>query len=120
MELRYPSSSTNELIHIAKQALNSIFKDGYRYKKAMVVLNDIRESAPVQFDLFNPQLRDTKRDHKLMDAYDLINRRMGSRTIQFAAEGISNFQRQRTVWQMNRNHLSPRATTRWEELKRVG
>ncbi|MCW8826204.1 MAG: Y-family DNA polymerase [Gammaproteobacteria bacterium] len=119
IELRYPSNSTNELIHISRQALRSIYKEGYRYKKAMVVLNDIRESAPIQIDLFNPQLRDTKRDEKLMSAYDLINRRMGGRTIQFAAEGTSNFKQQRTDWQMNRNRLSSRATTRWGELKIV-
>jgi DNA polymerase V len=119
VSLRYPTNSTNELIFYAKQALFSIFKEGYRYKKAMVVLSDIRESSPVQIDLFNPPERNTERDQRLMSAYDLINRRMGGKAIQFAAEGMSNFERHRKVWQMNRNLLSPRATTRWDELKFV-
>lgn len=117
--LRYPSSNSNELIHIAKDALRSIFKTEYRYKKAMVVLNDIRERAPVQSDLFDPPERDTERDKNLMAAFDQINRRMGSQTIHFAAEGINSFKSTRKKWQMNRNRLSPRATTRWDELKRV-
>lgn len=114
--LRYPSSSTNELIQIAKDALGTIFKSGYRYKKAMVVLGDIRESAAVQSDLFDPPKRNHQKDEKLMTAFDQINRRMGKGAIQFAAEGVATGSK----WQMNRNMLSPRATTRWGELKKVG
>lgn len=117
--LRYPSSNSHELIHIAKGALRSIFRPGYRYKRAMVVLNDIYEGAPLQGDLFDPPTRDSKKDENLMTAFDQINRRMGSQTIRFAAEGLNKFKNSRTTWQMNRNHLSPRATTRWDELKKV-
>ena len=119
VQLRYPSSSTNELIQIAKGALRSIFKTGYQYKKAMVVLSDIREKAPIQTDLFSPQRRDTEKDKKLMNVLDRINLRMGKRAIQFAAEGVHNIEHEKATWQMNRNRLSPRATTRWDELKRV-
>ncbi|NOR52243.1 MAG: DUF4113 domain-containing protein [Gammaproteobacteria bacterium] len=119
VQLHYPTSSTNELIHIAKGALRSIFRRGFEYKKAMVVLSDIQERAPIQTDLFSPQIRNTDKDKKLMATLDQINHRMGKRTIQFAAEGIQNSERTKAAWQMNRNRLSPRATTRWDELKRV-
>ncbi|HEA26201.1 MAG TPA: Y-family DNA polymerase [Ectothiorhodospiraceae bacterium] len=119
IQLRYPSSSTHELIHLAKEALRSIYKEGYQYKKAMVVLSDIREHSQIQTDLFNPQPRDTQKDKRLMTAVDTINGYMGKRTVQFAAEGIHNSEQAKADWQMNRNRLSPRATTRWDELKVV-
>lgn len=119
IQLRYPSSSTNELIHLAKGALHSIFRSGFEYKKAMVVLGDIRQYTPIQIDLFNPQQRNTDRDKRLMSTLDQINQDMGKSTIQFAAEGIHNNEQEKANWQMNRNRLSPRATTRWNELKFV-
>lgn len=57
-----------------------------------------------------------KKDEKLMTTFDQINQRMGKGAIQFAAEGVVTG----SEWQMNRNMLSPRATTRWGELKKVG
>lgn len=119
VNLKYPSSNTNELIHIAKQALQSIFKKGFKYKKAMVVLGDIQENTPTQTDLFNPQRRDTDKDKKLMELFDGINQRMGNGSIQFAAEGIQTTGMNKQNWQMNRDRLSPRATTRWGELVQV-
>jgi len=119
VNLNYPSNNTNELIHIAKQALQSIFKEGFKYKKAMVVLGDIQENTPIQTDLFNPQHRDTGKDKKLMTLFDSINRRMGSGSVQFAAEGIKGIGTNKQNWQMKRERLSPRATTRWAELIEV-
>ena len=116
VNLRYPSSNTHELIHIAKEALQSIYREGFSYKKAMVVLGDIQENTPIQTDLFNPQHRDTNNDKKLMDVFDSINKRMGKGSVQFAAEGIQNSNDSKPTWHMNRARLSPRATTRWDEL----
>jgi len=119
VDLRYPSSNTNELIHIAKKALQLIFKKGFQYKKAMVMLGNIQENIPVQADLFNPPMRNARKDKQLMTTFDHINQQMGKGSIQFAAEGIKHRGSDKQSWQMNRDRLSPRATTRWEELVHV-
>jgi len=119
VDLRYPSSNTNELIHIAKKALQSIFKKGFQYKKAMVVLGNIQTNIPSQMDLFNYQIRDIRKDKKLMDVVDHINQHIGNGSIQFAAEGVQHTGGLKQHWQMNRDRLSPRATTRWDELAQV-
>ena len=116
INFRYPTNNTGELIQAAKKALQSIFKKGFEYKKAMVVLGNIQENTPIQTDLFSPQHRDTRKDKKLMDVFDHINQRIGKGSIQFAAEGIQSIGSSKPTWQMNRALLSPRATTRWDEL----
>ena len=98
VNLNYPSSNTNELIQIAKDALQAIFKKGFKYKKAMVMLGDIQENTPIQTDLFNPQCRDADKDKRLMAVFDGINRRMGNGSIQFAAEGVKTMGENKKNW----------------------
>ena len=48
VNFRYPTNNTAELIQAAKKALQSIYKQGFEYKKAMVVLGNIQENTPTQ------------------------------------------------------------------------
>ncbi len=107
--LPVPSSYTPRLIHAAGRLLARIYRQGYRYKKAGVMLYEIMPEGDAQLDLFS-RLHDTGRTRRLMSAMDRVNRSMGRHTLHFAAEGIVR------PWQMRRDFLSPRYTTHWEEI----
>jgi DNA polymerase V len=102
------TDDTAELIDYAFQGLQAIYKPGYLYQKAGVMLLNL-----VPRDLVQPSLLDTRNRPKyrqLMTTIDTINRRHGPGAIQFGAMG------QEKPWQMLSAQRSPRYTTRWEEL----
>lgn len=104
----YPTSDSRDIISLAMQALACIWRDGYRYAKAGVMLGDFYQADVAQFDLFSDQLPRAGAD-KLMATIDKINK-AGLGKVYFAGQGRDNF------WQMKREMLSPRYTTRWDEL----
>ena len=83
--------------------------EGYRYKKAGVMLYEIMPEGDAQLDLFS-RFHDTDRGRRLMRTVDGLNRAMGRHTLRFAAEGIVK------PWQMRRAFLSGRFTTHWDEI----
>ncbi|MEC7351519.1 MAG: Y-family DNA polymerase [Planctomycetota bacterium] len=119
---QYHRSGTCELLPhtdvtpvILRRALElgrGIWREGFHYKKAGVMLSELAFEHP-QSGLFDD--RDHARDERLMGVLDRINRTMGPRTLQPAAVGRPERQR----WQMKRAHHSPRYTTRWSDLPRT-
>lgn len=90
--------------------LQQIFRSGFAYAKAGVMLMDISTAGAGQGDLFAPDPTETARRTKLMNTMDLINRTMGRGTIRLASEV-------RTAgWNMRQTRRSPAYTTRWTEL----
>lgn len=106
-----PSSDTSELISLATRGIRRIFREGYRYKKAGVMLTDLVPEATAQLPLFDD--RDRIRRRKLMTAIDEVNAKMGSGILFFAAQGIEQ------PWKMRRGKLSPNYTSQWDELMSV-
>ena len=107
-----PATSTTPVI--LKQALaigRRLWKDGYHYKKAGVMLSDISfgHEQGVLFDV-----RDHHRDQRLMEVMDQVNSRMGSGTVRPAVGGV-----RKRGWMMAQRCRSPRYTTRWDELPRT-
>jgi len=114
--LIYQSDSTILLTKIAMRALQYIWKPGFQYQKASVMLSNIQTKQALQTDLFaaNPQYSGNAKSDKLMQTLDKVNRQMGRNTIKLASSGLQN---QR--WKMNRKLMSKRYTTCWEELLTV-
>ena len=112
IEFPVPSDATDELIAYALRCLRGIYRKGYRFYKAGVILAGLVPSNQIQLDLFDT--RDRNRDRRLMRALDTVNARMGAGALTFAAAGIER------PWKTKFNKRSPRYTTRWEELARVG
>ncbi len=113
LELPVPTSITPEMILYAGQGLRRIFKEGYEYKKAGVMLTDIVPAGAIQGNFFDH--RDRERGEKLMDVVDQINTAQGADTVSFAASGM----REKKRWRQERKLLSPRYTTSWDELPTV-
>ncbi len=96
-------------VKASRRLLEPIYRKGYDYKKAGVMLYDIHPSRPHQESLFG---RGRREDETLMEAVDRINRRHGKETIGLAAAGLPG----EREWTMKRQKRSPRYTTRWDEL----
>lgn len=101
----------HELITAAKKVLYKIFKPGYRYIKAGVVLDELNPNDFRQTDIYSP--RDYSKFERLFSAVDSTNQHFGGGTIHFLSTGIEK------SWKMKMDYLSSRYTTRWEELAEV-
>jgi DNA polymerase V len=87
-----------------------LWRDGYKYKKAGIMLGDISPVGVVQADLLEPA---TTSDTKLMRAIDGLNSRFGRGTIKVSSGGL------RTEWGMRQERKSPSYTTDWNAVPSV-
>ena len=112
LELGDATSHTPTLIRYALRGLASIYRPGYRYKKAGVMLRGLTMNGAVQASLF--EAPDPSR-HELMQVVDQLNARYGRNAVFFGAMGSSK----KAKWHMQVSRRSKRYTTRWEELCHV-
>lgn len=110
LKLSIPTDSTLELTAYVTKLLRQIYRKGYAYKRAGVILSDISSKTGVQADLFDPT--DRSKHDRLMSAIDKLNAAYGRHKVVTGAEGFEPFK-------MNRNHLSDRFTTDWGQIIRV-
>ncbi len=103
-----PTSDTIARIKDALRAGRRLWRPGFRYAKAGVVLLDLARKTERPADLF-PSV-DGERRGRLMSAMDSVNLRYGSRTLRPACAGLSQ------GWSMKRQKLSPRYTTSFHEI----
>jgi DNA polymerase V len=108
IKLPVATDSTSNLLRYALPGVERIFRDGYRYKKAGVMLTALVPASQVQGDLFDQQ--DRERSSRLMRVLDRLNDHMGAGTLRYAAEGITK------RWQARFERRSPAYTTKWNEL----
>ena len=105
VNLPVPTDDTLEIVHYALTGLRSIFRTGYQYKKAGVIITEITYN--VQHNLFDTVDRD-KRD-RLMNAIDSINGKHGH-SVKLAVQG------QGTGWKLKQEQLSKHYTTDLGEI----
>lgn len=110
--LAVPSDDTRRIAAAALHGLERIYRPGYRYKKAGVMLTGLQPAVSVQADLFCGYAR--PRATRLMAAMDAINKAYGMNTATFAGAGIEQ------PWRMQSMHRSPCYTTSWHDLARAG
>ena len=104
---------TNFFTLLHKQAVTlarALWRDGFKYNKAGIVLSDFRVPGACQSDFFS-RIEDDKRDQELMRTLDKINSISGKNTVQFGRQIHKN-----KSWQMRRENLSPAYTTRWSDI----
>ena len=106
-----PSSDSFALINSASRAARHIWRDGYRYAKAGIILLELTP-AHEQSPSFFPS-RDPEKSASVMRAMDLINLRYGRNALR---PGIVTA---RPSWGMRRANLSPSYTTRADQLLQV-
>ena len=104
-----PSDDSRQLVKIALWALKQIYRPGFSYAKAGVMLSEIVPKACVQNDLFSQPVTNLKSE-ALMSAMDAINRKMGRESIKLASEGFKR------PWKMKQGNISSNYTTDWGGL----
>lgn len=104
-----PSSDTRLLIRAALYGLQKIYRAGYFYKKAGVMLLELTDEKQVQQTLFGTICRDERSDN-VMRVMDSLNTRFGRNTVTVGSAGIDH------RWSMRREKMSPAYLTDWEQI----
>ena len=109
IQLPEHTDNTSVFLNCGQKALKTIFKDGYLYKKAGIMLNDLQASSSLQADLFHT----VQQKPKLMKSLDAINSKIGKGAVKFGSEGFDK------KWIMKSEKRSPDYTSDWDDLIRV-
>lgn len=112
VKLLTPTQDSRDIIAAATRSLDAIWKDGHRYQKGGVMLGDFFSQGIAQLNLFDDNALRAGSE-KLMEVLDHLNAKGGRGTLYFAGQGIQQ------QWAMKREMLSPRYTTRYEDLIHV-
>lgn len=112
VKLLTPTQDSRDIIAAATRSLDAIWKDGHRYQKAGVMLGDFFSQGIAQLNLFDDNAP-RRGSEKLMEVLDHLNTKEGKGALYFAGQGIQQ------QWAMKREMLSPRYTTRYEDLLQV-
>ncbi len=106
-----PTSYTPDLIASAKKGIQKIFKEGFLYKKAGIILSDFTKEGYCQLDMFSKLNNENKKF--LMKIIDDINYKANKKAIFFASDGIEK------NYKSSSNMKSLRYTTSFNELLKV-
>ncbi|MCI5223262.1 MAG: Y-family DNA polymerase [Candidatus Electrothrix sp. AR4] len=106
--LMQESSATPTLIKAAFKAVSALYRQGYGYKKAGVMLTGLSSSGIRQHSLFFRS--EEEQVNPLMEAVDRINDKWGRDTLRYGCTGL------RRAWSSKRLMKSPAYTTDWGEL----
>jgi len=97
IDLPIATNNSIEIVKVALIALEAIFKNGYRYQKAGIILSHLSESNN------NKNLFSSEKDEKiniLMKSIDNTNYRYGRSTLSLASAGVHK------KWKSKRQHYS--------------
>lgn len=103
-----PTADTFALIGSAVRMARTLWREGFRYQKAGVVLVDLFRRQELPAPMFPS--RDPEKSAKLMRAMDAINSREGRGVIRPATVPQS------PAWAGRQRNVSPRYTTRLDEI----
>ena len=109
--MRRRSCDSAALTATAVRGLRAIFKPGFNYAKAGVMLLDLQRADVEQGEL---DLDDPGTDRtQLMETLDSLNDRYGRNTVSIASGGVAGEKRR---FSMKRDRKTPEYTTRWEDM----
>ena len=111
MPLRRPTSDTVALVNAAVTGIRAIYRPGFNFAKAGVMLLDLQDGDIEQREL---ELEPESVAHgQLMSALDKLNDRYGRDTVVLASAGLKGPQRD---FEMRQDLLTPQYTTKWADL----
>ena len=107
-----PTNDTRPWLLQLNSALNTIYSEGYEYKKAGFMLLELSSDRGFQTDLWSAESQ--PHSNPMMEVLDQINRRFGRSTLKPASVGFKPM-----GWHMTQNNLSQNFTTKWEDIIKV-
>ena len=111
IDIPIATSNSIELIKHATKALNEIYKYGYKYQKAGVILSSLKNTNDEQGNLLAPIIKN--KSDSLMKAIDYTNSKYGRYAISIAHAGLSK------GWKMRREHSSKIDTASFDSLPMI-
>ena len=107
-----PTDATNEILRAISDEVKYLYLPGIRYRKTGIVFFGLEKPGTAhQLDLFADASTPAHRQSALYKAVDALNAKYGKGKVFSASEGIG-----KKSWHMKRQKLTPRPTTRWDEL----
>jgi DNA polymerase V len=110
--LRCPTSDTGTLVQAAHMGLSAIYRAGYKFAKAGVMLVELQpdhiQQGELDLEAGDATLQEQGEKSQLMAALDSINQRFGRDTMKMASAGLAGDKR---VWAMKQERRTPGYTT---------
>ena len=113
--LRRPSSDSRAMVQAAVHGLRLIFKAGYCYAKAGVMLLDLQDGRVEQQELALEDDQSEKRS-ALMLTVDRLNQRYGPGTVSLASSGPQASSR---AWSMRQELRTPHYMANWADIPKA-
>nr|MCR5181376.1 Y-family DNA polymerase [Bacteroidaceae bacterium] len=115
-----PSNATQTIVATANKVLTAIYRQGYRYKKAGVIVMGIAPDAPIQQDLFDVTVEQIQKMRRLDAVVDRINRLNGTETVvlgtqQYRLKGADG-KAEVFANAIKHDFRSKNPTTRWSDI----
>jgi DNA polymerase V len=108
--LPYATNSSITLSQFAIKGLEMLYKKGFHFKKAGVIVSGLTPQNQKQLNLF---LDENPKHKKVMAVIDRLNTNLGKKKIKLASQDLGR------TWKMRQEKLSKRYTTHWNELLEV-
>ncbi|KPC12186.1 Prophage PSPPH01 [Pseudomonas amygdali pv. lachrymans] len=108
VELPYPTNDVRLMTKAATEAVNRLFRPGFKYSKAEVLLLDLRQPGEFTDDLFAAS--QPVAAEKVMGVLDEINARWGRGTLRAGSVPVD------PEWAMRRDMMSQSYTTRLDQI----
>ena len=123
MRLITPSSSTITIVKTANEVLQKLYRQGYHYKKAGVIVMGIGPNSPIQQDLFDTNAEQFEKMKRLDAVIDRINKVNGTETIVLGSQQYTqkDGKGKANVFANAIKHdfKSKNPTTRWSDIIRL-
>ncbi len=110
ISLPQPTDDSIFINRLSSNLIEKIFKLGYEYKKAGIILNGI---SPITFQQTDWIESTSSYNSKLMITVDKLNKKFGRGTIQVSTQGLYK------NWKMKQESRSPSYTTDWNSIPKV-
>ena len=124
-ELNLPTAtnSTATLVKASHKVLEEIYKPGYQYKKAGVIVMGIGATSPIQLNLFDVNAEQFQKMKALDTVVDRINKVNGTETVVLAAQQYrqkgENGKVEVFANAIKHDFRSKNPTTRWRDIIRL-
>ena len=120
MRLVTPSSSTITIVKAANEVLQKLYRQGYHYKKAGVIVMGIGPNSPIQQDLFDMNAEQFEKMKRLDAVIDRINKVNGTETIVLGSQQYTqkDGKGKANVFAnaIKHDYKSKNPTTRWSDI----